>query len=41
MTRSGGYVMCRRPRCIPFILTEKEWGKLLWYVMPASEGEQK
>ena len=28
MTRSGGYVMCRRPRCRPFALTEKEWNKL-------------
>jgi hypothetical protein len=28
MVRSGGYVMCRRPRCIPFVLSEKEWSKL-------------
>lgn len=41
MARSGGYVMCKRPRCMPFILTEKEWGKLLRYVKPASEGEQE
>ncbi|MDH2239083.1 hypothetical protein N5K27_22500 [Pigmentiphaga sp. GD03639] len=28
MVRSGGYVMCRRPRCMPFILSEKEWRRL-------------
>jgi hypothetical protein len=31
MTRSGGYVMCRRPRCLPFVLSEKQWGKLSMY----------
>lgn len=28
MVRSGGYVMCKRPRCAPFVLTEKEWDRL-------------
>jgi hypothetical protein len=28
MVRSGGYVMVKRPRCAPFVLTEKEWRKL-------------
>jgi len=28
MTRSGGYVMVRKPRCCPFVLSEKEWAKL-------------
>lgn len=28
MTQSGGYVMVRRPRCKPFILTLKDWAKL-------------
>lgn len=28
MCRSGGYVMCRRPRAIPFVLTEKQWMRL-------------
>ncbi len=28
MARSCGYVMARRPRCIPFVLSEKEWRKL-------------
>ncbi|WP_169307286.1 hypothetical protein [Chitiniphilus eburneus] len=28
MCRSGGYVMCRRPRAMPFVLTEKEWRNL-------------
>jgi len=28
MARSGGFVMARKPRMQPFILTEKEWGKL-------------
>lgn len=28
MFRSGGYVMCRRPRKAPFVLTEKDWRKL-------------
>lgn len=31
MVRSGGFVMCRRPRQKPFVLTEKEWAKLpIW-----------
>lgn len=25
MARSGGYVMCRRPRCMPFVLSERQW----------------
>lgn len=28
MARSGGYVMARRPRKMPFVLTEKQWMKL-------------
>lgn len=28
MVRSGGYVMVRRPRCVPFVLSEKDWRKL-------------
>lgn len=28
MARSGGYVMVKRPRCAPFILSEKDWRKL-------------
>jgi hypothetical protein len=28
MARSGGYVMVRKPRAIPFVLSEKEWAKL-------------
>lgn len=28
MARSGGYVMVRRPRCAPFVLTEKEWAAM-------------
>ena len=28
MTRSGGYVMARRPRAMPFVLSEKDWRKL-------------
>lgn len=28
MSRAGGYCMARRPRCIPFVLTEKQWLKL-------------
>ncbi|UVS93517.1 hypothetical protein [Burkholderia glumae] len=31
MVRSGGYVMCKRPRCIPFVLTEKRWNALPLY----------
>lgn len=36
MARSGGYVMVRRPRCSPFVLTEKEWGKLPLYEEPTT-----
>ena len=25
MTRSDGYVMVRRPHCMPFVLAEKKW----------------
>lgn len=25
MARSGGFVMVRRPRCVPFVVHEKEW----------------
>ena len=28
MVRSGGYVMCRRPRLSPFVMTEAEWRRL-------------
>ena len=28
MARSGGYVMARKPRGMPFVLTEKEWAKM-------------
>jgi hypothetical protein len=28
MVTSGGYVMVKRPRCMPFILTLKEWAKI-------------
>lgn len=31
MARSGGYVMVRRPRCVPFCLTEKQWAKLPFF----------
>ena len=28
MVTSGGYVMVKRPHCIPFVLGLKEWAKL-------------
>lgn len=28
MTQSSGYVMVRRPHCMPFVLTLKDWAKL-------------
>lgn len=28
MVRSGGYVMCKRPRAVPIVLSEKDWRKL-------------
>lgn len=28
MAEASGYVMVRRPRCIPFVLTRKEWDAL-------------
>lgn len=34
MARSGGYVMVRKPRCMPFVLTEKDWAKLPLFVKP-------
>lgn len=35
MVRSGGYVMCRRPRRAPYVMTEKEWRKLPAYEEPS------
>ena len=34
MACSGGYVMVRRPRCMPLVLTEKEWGKWELFAEP-------
>lgn len=31
MVSSGGYVMCRKPRCAPFIMAEKAWLQLAFY----------
>jgi hypothetical protein len=28
MVTSGGYVMVKRPRATPFVITLKEWAKL-------------
>ena len=28
MAFADGYVMARRPGCIPFVMTEREWQKL-------------
>lgn len=28
MVASGGYVMVKRPRCVPFVLTLKEWARI-------------
>ncbi len=28
LCRSGGYVMVKRPRAIPFVLSLKEWAKI-------------
>ncbi len=28
MTQSGGYVMVKRPRCMPFCMSIKDWNKL-------------
>lgn len=28
MARSGGYVMVKKPRAAPFVLSEKEWAAL-------------
>jgi hypothetical protein len=28
MSRSGGYVMVRKPHSVPFVLSEKEWARL-------------
>jgi len=35
MARADGYVMCRRPGCVPFIMTERQWNEL-----PASVAER-
>ena len=28
MVTSGGYVMVKRPRCAPFVLSLKQWAKI-------------
>jgi hypothetical protein len=28
MSRHSGYVMVRKPRCMPFVMTEKDWLKM-------------
>jgi hypothetical protein len=28
MVTSGGYVMVKRPRCMPFVLSLKEWAQI-------------
>jgi len=28
MVESGGYVMCKRPRCMPFVVSIKAWEKM-------------
>lgn len=35
MTTSGGYVMVRRPRCMPYVMAEKAWLQLPFF----EEGE--
>lgn len=37
MACSGGYIMARRPRCMPFVLSEKEWGKWDLFREPAAD----
>lgn len=36
MTQSGGYVMVRRPRCMPFVMIEKKWRNLPAYQEPSA-----
>lgn len=38
MARSGGYVMVRKSRMMPFVLTEKEWAKLPIFDAPPPKG---
>lgn len=28
MAEKDGYVMCRRPHCMPFVLSKKDWTRL-------------
>lgn len=37
MARSAGYLMVRRPGCIPFVMTEEQWAKLPIYETEAAE----
>lgn len=37
MVRSGGWVMVRRPGCIPYTMHEKDWCKLADWQKPAAE----
>ena len=39
MVRSGGYVMVRKPRSMPFVLTDKEWAKLPLFPSPPTNQE--
>jgi len=37
MARSGGYCMVRRPRAMPFVLSEKEWQRLSAEPLPQQQ----
>lgn len=40
MAHAKGHVMTRRPGCIPFVLTEKEWWSLpMWTTSSVSSPE--
>ena len=34
LAHAKGYVMCRHPGCMPFVITEKEWLSFPLWVKP-------
>lgn len=41
MVKADGYVMVRRPGCIPYVMWEKDWEKLPMTKPPSITGQRQ
>jgi hypothetical protein len=39
MAHASGYVMCRRPGCIPFVISEADWRSFPFWKLKAGEAD--